>query len=433
MNGNSDVVKKENKYLMNDAVFEMQRNLEFVKKTANLILEENKDYKNGIERWNSSNSWIEQRIKKNISNLNNIISEANWHLKRSNIQNYDSSYTKILNSKFKNMTMDEAINKAMNCKDDGPKIELYKESQMMSEMMLIPIFFTSVNFGIAQSTIKYSIELDLNMPIHLNLKDTIDLSLNFREPTMLVDFIPDMRKITKEKMLSVINQVSSFQTKKNVFDTVIKLSEEKNYVCSNILIMPLIESLTKDFLKAVYESQNPNLNEEQIEKLIYCEYNSLNELISKIKLTSDYPINYGELQGEYFGSTNQLIVKENNIYHKNLKLQQNSRGYLQKVSNICKDESLTDEEKINKIETLTEKILNHGIKEKDLIKDIKKPIFIPINIRLEFLQRKMYQDRNQILHGQFDTIEPWKHYLYLNGLYKLFEVVEDYYKKRKPN
>jgi len=413
--------------MLNDQVFKTKQTIDAIKKSANIVLEENTDYKNGIEKWDRSNYWIEQRIKKNISNLKNIINDANWYLKRSNIQNFDSSYTKILNSQFNSMT----FNEAMNCKDEDTRIEFLKEYQMMNETMQMPIFIMNANFKIPYSTIKYSIELDLNMAPHLNIKDTFDLCLNLKEPTMLVDFIPDMRKLTKEKMPSAINQVPSFQIKQNVFDTVIKLSEEKNYVSSNILIMVLIESLTKDFLKAVYKDQNPNLSEEEVDNKIYNKYLSLNDLLNKIELKEDYPITYGEVQANYQGSTHYLIIKANNKYREQLKMIRNSKNLPQKIIDIRADQSLTVEAQLNKVKALVDNIIPPNFKEEDLIYDIQESIYIPMNVCLEFLQRKMYNDRNQIIHGMFDKIEPWKHYLYLNGLYKLLEVVCDYYAKRK--
>jgi len=63
------------------------------------------------------------------------------------------------------------------------------------------------------------------------------------------------------------------------------------------------------------------------------------------------------------------------------------------------------------------------------IRNIHDKSLIGLNVQLEFLTNRIYEERNLIVHGQFYKIENnWKNYMYLVAVIRLLEICKDYEK-----
>ena len=64
-----------------------------------------------------------------------------------------------------------------------------------------------------------------------------------------------------------------------------------------------------------------------------------------------------------------------------------------------------------------------------LLSDSDKRIGISIKTELQFLIRRFKEDRNDLMHGQFEGFnEKWKNYIYLSAIDKINDIIMGYAK-----
>lgn len=377
--------------------------LELLRKYANSALAEN------MELNKTAGGWVKNKVEKNIINLKNIVSDLKFDLKSKNLQEYNFSSEAISNYKDYKKSNKEVANDLM------PHLR-----KMMTQTTPF-----STQYRIAENTVKFSIDMDLNNPLHLNIENVVNISLGLETPELLVQHIPDMVSMTREKIFNSVKYLKKTSELEQLSILAFQLSENKEYTASNILLITIIEAFTLKFLEIVYTIQNPNARLEHIVNKIYHEHGSLERLLKEINLKPDFKISYFDTQIKYADINYPKITEAANRLRFHLKTQRELESSIPKLHKLTTNESLTIEEKHQKILKKVTRLKT--ICEQHIIQDLEEPILIPITVRLNFLRRRMYEDRNLLVHGQFDKIEnTWKNYLFLNGLYKLGEVILDY-------
>jgi len=357
--------------------------------------------------------WIKRKVEKNIINLKNIISDLKFDLKSRNLQEFNSSSEAIAN--YKN---DKKSNKEV-------AIDLMPH---MRKMLAQTTPFL-IQYKIAANTVKNSIDIDINNALHLNIQNVFNISLGLETPEILVQHIPDMVSKTRETTLNSAKYLKKTSELERLSIKAFELSENKDYTASNILLITIIEAFTLKFLEIVYAIQNPYATYEQIVDKIYHEHGSLERLLKEINIKPDFKISYSDTQIKYADINYPKITEAANRFRLHLKTQRELESSIPELLKLTNDESLTIEEKHEKLLKKVTRLKTIG--EQHIIQDLEEPILIPITVRLNFLRRRMYEDRNLLVHGQFDKIEnTWKNYLFLNGLYKLGEVIIDYNEQR---
>ena len=386
---------------------ERKETLELLIEYANTALADN------IELNKTAKGWIKNKVEKNIINLKNIISDLKFDLKSKNLQEFNSS--------------SEAISNYKNDKKSNEEVAIDLMPHMRKMLAQTTPFF--VQYKIAVNTVKNSIDIDINNAIHLNIKNVFNISLGLETPEILVQHIPDMVSKTKEKIFNSAKYLKKTSELERLSIKAFELSENKDYTASNILLITIIEAFTLKFLEIVYAIQNPNATTKQIANKIYNEHGSLERLLKEINLEPDFKISYSDTQIKYADINYPKITEAANRFRLHLKTQRELESSIPELLKLTTNESLTVEEKHQKLLKKITRLKTIG--EQHIIQDLEESILIPITVRLNFLRRRMYEDRNLLVHGQFDKIEnTWKNYLFLNGLFKLGEVILDYNEQR---
>lgn len=386
---------------------ERRETLELLIEYANTALADN------IELNKTAKGWIKNKVEKNIINLKNIISDLKFDLKSKNLQEFNSS--------------SEAISNYKNDKKSNEEVAIDLMPHMRKMLAQTTPFF--VQYKIAVNTVKNSIDIDINNAIHLNIKNVFNISLGLETPEILVQHIPDMVSKTKEKIFNSAKYLKKTSELERLSIKAFELSENKDYTASNILLITIIEAFTLKFLEIVYAIQNPNATTKQIANKIYNEHGSLERLLKEINLEPDFKISYSDTQIKYADINYPKITEAANRFRLHLKTQRELESSIPELLKLTTNESLTVEEKHQKLLKKITRLKTIG--EQHIIQDLEESILIPITVRLNFLRRRMYEDRNLLVHGQFDKIEnTWKNYLFLNGLFKLGEVILDYNEQR---
>lgn len=380
-----------------------------IKRLANEVLEEN------LKHNKIAVGWQKRVVEKNIFNLKNIIQDINIDLREENLRKYVDAfqYNDVIDLVTKN-TFSSSQNHFINFREIVAQI---------SSFNTIPNIAFHSKFA--------TIDTDVNWAMHPTVKELTDICINKQSPEILEKYIPDAIRT----LISTLDEYVSINIDLNdiveVILGAIKLSEDKQYVGSNIILITCLESISLKLIEFAYARQNPGLSRDEIQYTVFEKFGSLYKLVTQIDLKPDIPITYLDASIFYKHSSDAQIIKMTKQFHQLLRVEKEARRTIEKIY-LLSENMDTEQTSETEIQAKMEEIKSMVIKIQDKmnlceIKSIHEKSLIALNVQLEFLTKRIYEERNLIVHGQFYRIENnWKNYMYLVAVIRLFEICKDY-------
>lgn len=380
-----------------------KKELDECKRLANEYLEQNIE-----KRKSKSKGWENRVYENNIKRLKDIITELNVYSKDSEIEKY-------INNEI-----------ASHERQESGKENIIHLAQVRVIMDKAKI--GTIKFNILRHSPSYSVEHDLHWIKDGTIGDQIDISLGKKSIEIYSKYLKSKIEVIEREVIPFLSSEKEFEPSAVVLKDVIRSLKQKHYSTANILIITLIEGLTKIICRIIYSHQNPDLTEKEVDSYIFYVFSSLETLIIKGDFKPDYEIS---LIDGYFLSqhvtSNELepIEKEFLAFKKKSEwAKENLEEELEKILNYI-NEPQNDDGKNNEIakdrlQKLQETIGNGPMNMNETRKISIKP-------RLEFLLRSLKQDRNLIIHGKYSEFDkPGKSYLYLTALIKINSILMEY-------
>ena len=378
--------------------------LKDLKQLANKALESNKRFNNVVE------GWMKSTVEKNIFSLKETIKDLNRDLKPEKIKKYTdfwNSYEEI----------------QANTEDSS---EFLSKFESLDQELLNQVVPFAIQGDISRHTIFTTIMYDLDGVIHGTVGELNEISFGIESPSVLSKYVPNAIRDLEETFKKTTIEIFDISIYKEVIEESLLLSQKESYISSNLLILPVLEGLCIDLIRFVYHKQNPNVAFDEIKNILRDKYESVRKMIFKLKLDPDYPVTYISAISDYSFSNHPTIIEMLKEARLHKKANREFKTLLANLPSVLenKEDNGRDENVIEEYYRVYNKSIG-SIKEKLL--DLDKPKYLPLNEKLNFVGRKIYDDRNRILHGQLDPSESsWKNYMYIIGLNKLIKIISEY-------
>lgn len=392
--------KSESRKIKNNRI----KYLKETKKIATKYLEENKSIKS------ESKGWRLDVVENNIQQLKKIITGINKSLHEKALQNYVELELE-LNKRQSNLKFENSFNPG----DYGRK---------MGEGLM--------HFKLLRFSPSYSIVHDLYWIEDGTVGDQISIATGEKSPDILSQFLKDKVKYAEKEILPYLLKDEKYKSVYDVFKASIFESKQKSYLVSNILLITGIESLVRLLAKFIYTNQNPNLSDQDIDHYIFKNFLSLEGLINKGDWKEDLYIKLADaiVMNEYI--FDESIEKAEEKRKKHIEAQEVIKEMIGEMAVILKPELSKgkEEEAMKKAMVKLEEIKDFT--EKNIINTDEENIGVSFKTNLQFLLRGYKEDRNQLIHGNFEKFNKgWKNYIYFSALKKVFLLLKKYNAKYK--
>ncbi len=388
------------------SIKERREFLENLKELAKLILNDNQEFDCEGDKWKK------KVVQKNIYNLTKIIEDLNRKLKTKNLQLFQEGVDYLDQS------------------SPISYIELKDKNEPEFNLSLRKLTKGGIPFSmeveVAECSVVTTIYLELDLLLHLNVSEVRKLAFGGGDISLLREKIPQAIESLKKSDYDAVTT----QDEKNILDSAIKLSNDGEYLCSNILLHAQIESMLLNLLIYVYGKQNPILSAREIYETVYKKHYSMDNTIKMTELKKDIPISYVEASTKYKYSFDDTILEMDRKMNLHKKAVNANDDLIFEINKAAKLENPTieDFEKIKKIINKAKLSL-----DKSIINDIQDTEMISLKPKLEFLRKSIYEDRNHIFHGKLSFADHHsKNYVYFMGIIRLIEIIQEMKIKYEP-
>ncbi|MBK7567992.1 MAG: hypothetical protein IPI31_09215 [Bacteroidetes bacterium] len=359
------------------------------KSFASKILKENKEFKKRRKA-----TWENKTIESNINAIENIIKEINFELKN-----------------------EHALDQY--CK--GLSVDFLTDTFFGPEFMF--------NARISAFGVPGSIIYDINWLKYLSIGERNSIATGKKSPTILADNWKLLVGHLFKDILELKNY-ASFEHYPKLIHEAIDLAKNGYLIASNLFLISITESIIRAFSKKILILQNPNMTLEQVHDYID-NFQSLENVIIKPDWKIDKEISIFEAVTLYgFAHDTQIELAREKVakatYAKQ-KLEIAINKFSQQLNSFSEQGNEQDDN------TIRATVKNHMDDLKKLspalLSDSDKRIGISIKTELQFLIRRFKEDRNDLMHGQFEGFnEKWKNYIYLSAIDKINDIIMGYAK-----
>lgn len=390
--------------------------LKSLKKLANIYLTYYKEFaKQKANKWQNKKAIIAiQELKKIINRIH-----ADQHTKK--IESYCAPMPDIT---------PQMVGEFMQNSENPQNIALNeyfsaKFSQVQGGFVL---------FEIARLAPEANIVHDIVWLNEGTIGEIIQIGLGNQDVSILEAYLPNQIQKVVSAVLPFYENKIGYKDRVDVIKQALSLSQDQQYLTSNILLITVTESIVRDLCFFLYIKQN-SCSEKVAEKYVYHTFNSLDTLLSKGDWKNDYPINLNEAITIYKDVDDDNVnewknrVERHKIANGKIRIvSTNFSEQLKKVSHLTvlsdEDERAIKQMGLNYVNELGKLI-------EDLLPERGGTVGLSIKIILHFLIRKYKDDRNFILHGKFDTFNhKWKNYVNFAALVRVYEthrMYEEFY------
>jgi len=375
--------------------------LKTLKQLANKYLAENKEIKKL-----SKPGWQNSAIEHNIAQLQIIIKEINNSLS-------EKSLAKFLESQQTIASVD---------KSDAKSLENVEVLDAFSNLMISVIH----PHEITRYSSTYSIVNDLYWLKEGTVDEHLQIALGKANPSVLEQYLPKKLEVIEKEFIPYLNVENKYLDIANIVSTAVSLARSNSFLQSNILMIVAVESFTRALAKYVYEKQNPERSNMEIDFYIFEKFLSLEGLIKDGNWKRDIPMELSEARVMHRLIPDEYLQEASEIYTKHEIAFSKFSVLLNEITERIKSkEDDTDqhtfdiyiEQKSKEMEQIT----------KDLIFNRPSHIFINLRTKLYFLIRRYKEDRNSIIHGKFTDFDTaWKGLVYSCALIEVFECYKLY-------
>lgn len=373
---------------------------------ANKYLSQYKELKDS-----SKKTWISLKSESAIKSLQDIIARINIDLHPKNIEAYCQPRPEISIPIGKWDDPAYADQRILYNKYWG---EILRQVQ--------PLF---LQIDILRLSPEQNIEHDITWLNDGVVGDYMEIALGIKDVTTLAVHLPGSISDVKLMAIPFYETLPNFTHKTSLIRQAIDHSREKNYLTSNILLITVTESIVRELCYHVYQKQNPDKDASSVHNHVYNAFISMESLITKGGWKDDFPKEITSAVVTYFD------VNEPTINLLRNKVNAHGKVYRKIVDNITQQreildpakERITEEQRLLMLDQVTEmeKLSNDWIGPDNV--DIK----INLSTMLNFLARKYKDDRNTLIHGNFEALNhEWKNYINYAALLEVTKVYQDY-------
>ena len=376
-------------------------------KLASIYLDHYKMVKN-----DKTNNWIDKKSDLIIQELRAIKTKIKNDLHPTKVETYCSPMPKL-----EGISLSELL--SGNKKDGGKIFNAYISRQLEQTNANLTLF------SIARLAPEQNIIHDISWLTDGNISDRIDISLGIKPITYFEKYLNLKIKNTENTLIPYFENQPQFYEIIEIIKQAIRHSDKKHYLISNILLITATESIVRKLCQYIYQKQNPDFTTEQVQEFVYSQFTSLDSLISKGEWKNDFPISLNEATIIYNDVNEETI----NYWREKINKHAKAIGKLKELTTNLPEnfESLSPENKTSFEKKLREnlKALENALP--DLLSEDEHQIKINLSIMLHFLIRKYKDDRNLIIHGNFESFNhKWKNYINYSALLKVFDTYNKY-------
>lgn len=261
---------------------------------------------------------------------------------------------------------------------------------------------------------------------HGTMSEHLDYGLGKVDETIFEKYLPyQVGRIQETKQTFFIH--CTYEDDLTLVDAILLLIKEEKYTPANIILVTLIEGITRKFALQVYKKQNPNISDSDADNYIYHSHGNLSieKLIRNRIWKKDIPIPLVSLLVEYSHVNRPTILESEKKFDEHQKAADKIEKLILdlklSVDNNQQSPTLTDRELREILSTYLEKI---EAEQRNLIKENEEIVLIGLDVYLDFLAKQFKDERNCIIHGKYSFFKnKWKTLVYLTALEKLIEKI----------
>lgn len=382
--------------------------LKSLSKLANHYLSYYKTLKN-----QKTEKWIDNKAENSIQQLKEIITQINKDLHPKKVELY-----------CKPMPTFEKLSVA-DILSDGKSDERNIINEYLGELLEQTNWNFAV-FDIIRFAPEQNIIHDITWLTDGTLKNYIEIGLGEKTVEFFECYLSSNIQEVEENLIPYFKKENGFSEKIKIIEHAIKHSKNENFLISNILLITVTESIVRELCKFIYQEQNINYSPEKVDEYVNRKFTSLDKLISNGNWKNDYPIGLVEAISTYRDVSEENINNWRVKYQKHKKANRKIKQLTYNFSEVLKTVDTTNEE------LLRNKFLDNLKSLEDLMPDLlsddEKEIKINLATMLNFLIRKYKDDRNLIIHGNFETFNhKWKNYISYAAILKVFDTYKNYH------
>ncbi|WP_222537020.1 hypothetical protein [Pedobacter polysacchareus] len=363
--------------------------LKKVREIANRLLNENKEVKP-----QKNTTWERERVENNIARLKEIIAGINKNLTDEAVKVY--VFTKIADLRKKKEKNGSSFGKTI--------LKNFKESILL--------------FELAKYSVSYSIENDFYWNKDGTINDHLELALGIRHPDTFGVYCEGKVIFIQEHVIPYLASSSTYNC--DLISSIMSDFKHQQYANSNILLMVVIEGMTREMCKQLYIRQNPTKSIKYAEEFVRS-YQSLETLVNKPNWKNDIPHDFfAAVEMANFIDSPQLEEAKQKLK----KYESSSRSALVRMEELLKilsDQAMSDVERNEKASAV---IVGFSGEFKSWISCDREKVYVSIKVELQFLVRRFKDDRNEMIHGRFDSYnKKWKSNIYLSAVIALYKLM----------
>lgn len=311
--------------------------------------------------------------------------------------------------------------------DDPEYAEVRREQQQFNEAIFSQVIVPFMQIDLARLSPLQFLHYDISWLQEGTAGMYVDFVLGNKEVTGMAEFLPGMISDVRTIAIPFYTEAAGLDSHAHLIEQAITLSDRQEYLSSNLLLIPVIESIVRKLCLHVARQQNPGVPEEELQYRIYEKHTSLENLITKGGWKNDYPMRITEILVNYADINEPAVNAIRKKAAAHLAAKMAFENAIKRISEIleptCGHPSATEQKEIQDLIEKTDPLRS------DLITDEKGEANINLCTLLNFLIRKYKDDRNSIVHGDFDVLNhKWKNYISFTALNEVTKVCQNYLK-----
>lgn len=297
-------------------------------------------------------------------------------------------------------------------------------------------------FEVLRYSPNYSIVYDLYWIDDGTVGEQMDLAYGRSTPDIYEKYCPQKVDEIRSKVLPDLSKRPEFDTSSKILKNVINQFQSNIYLSSNILLITVAESMVRELCRYVYKCQNPSLSLEDVDNYINTKQ-SMETLIINGEWKNDISMDIREayIQSKYIEddslkSAVELIDRHQMVEQKIREQYKHCLDIGKKygIEELVKEELDKSEKEgnklIEKLKSYQEELNVYVDRTKELQAELLSPettISTSIKVKLQFLVRRFKEDRNSIIHGNYNDFDKgWKCYIYLAAIIKVWLIIKQY-------
>lgn len=365
--------------------------LKLYKALANKVLDENKAL---ISQ--KKHQWQNHAVENNIKNLKEIITDINKDLKN--------------NKRIERYCLAKSG-------DRNNFLELFKQTNSLSILGRVSNF-----------TVPNSLLYDINWLKHFTIGEKFEISIGKKGPAILEKYWDYIMNHFIKIIVPELKKNKDLSNHASLIIDAINIAKNKSFIASNIILFTVAESLVRVLAKKVYQGQNPQLSEYNVQKHID-NFQSLENLLKSRDWKNDIELKTTEVVTRYDYINEEEIIKAKEVITNAKKANIYVEEKIEELTNFLQQEINKKTETVPKElkETILGTLDEVRKMQNDFIDGKSHTTKINLRIRLHFLIRRYKEDRNNMIHGKFEGFNhKWKNYIYLSAIEQIYDVIKEY-------